>query len=85
HDAAMYENPEKFVPERFMDTTKTLDPSAYIFGFGRRVCPGLQFGMDSVHLHCIFIMAAYHITYKKDDQGRDIPAELKLSGEMVSR
>ncbi|KAI0647837.1 cytochrome P450 [Trametes meyenii] len=47
HDSEVYSNPEKFFPERFirdgkMDTA-VLDPTAFIFGFGRRICPGRQF------------------------------------------
>lgn len=34
-------SPEEFVPERFLDPTQNiLDPFTWIFGFGRRICPG---------------------------------------------
>lgn len=35
---------EAFVPERFLDEDGTLsdnDPMDFIFGFGRRICPGM--------------------------------------------
>jgi cytochrome P450 len=42
-DHARYPDPEKFIPERFLDMEGMLtddDPAQYIFVFRRRVCPG---------------------------------------------
>ena len=40
HDAATFENPDEFRPERFMRDGKfhvgVRDPYDYVFGFGRR-------------------------------------------------
>jgi hypothetical protein len=42
-----YRDPDAFDPSRFMGDNPELDPRAYIFGFGRRICPGtLQFLLD---------------------------------------
>jgi hypothetical protein len=47
---SVYENADKFMPERFLDNTKTMTSSAngriaerdhYNFGWGRRICPGI--------------------------------------------
>lgn len=43
YDEDNYPNPEAFVPERFLDSRGSLikdDPAEFIFGFGRRICPG---------------------------------------------
>ena len=43
HDEARYPDAEKFIPERFLDVGGKLiddNPSEFIFGFGRRKCPG---------------------------------------------
>ncbi|RCH93775.1 cytochrome P450 1 sub A member 2, partial [Rhizopus stolonifer] len=46
-----YTNPEKFIPDRFMDNLRTMQSCAngrieerdhYNFGWGRRVCPGIS-------------------------------------------
>ena len=45
-DAVRYPNPEEFTPERFLDGEGKLiddDPGEFIFGFGRRRCPGMPF------------------------------------------
>jgi len=41
-DERIWENPESFYPERFLDPScpPPFDPQSVIFGFGRRVCPG---------------------------------------------
>lgn len=43
HDAEMYPDPMKFSPERFLSQKPQPDPRKYVFGFGRRVCPGELF------------------------------------------
>jgi hypothetical protein len=49
HDENVYPNPEVFDPARFLGEDQQLDPIKFIFGFGRRVCPGkesLPFALD---------------------------------------
>ncbi|KAG8913312.1 hypothetical protein FRC01_004603 [Tulasnella sp. 417] len=35
-----YSNPSAFDPERYLKPSPELDPREYIFGYGRRICPG---------------------------------------------
>ena len=42
-DKVRYHDAEKFMPERFLKPEGALtddDPSDFVFGFGRRKCPG---------------------------------------------
>lgn len=42
-DEKRYHNASRFMPERFLDVNGALtddDPAAYVFGLGRRACPG---------------------------------------------
>ena len=43
-DEGRFPNAEAFVPERFFDEDGMLnnnDPTNFVFGFGRRMCPGV--------------------------------------------
>src|SRR6266478_342459 len=46
-DETVYPNPNAFKPERFLEpvdteTKKRMDPRNYVFGAGRRRCPGIH-------------------------------------------
>lgn len=48
-DPTTYTEPERFIPERFIDAstqelvgTQWSDRGHHTFGFGRRICPGLS-------------------------------------------
>ncbi|KAF9245654.1 cytochrome P450 [Melanogaster broomeanus] len=45
HDDVRYPDPNDFKPERFLNSDGTLNDDAvgYVFGFGRRICPGRHF------------------------------------------
>ena len=40
HDETVYPDPFTFDPGRFIKSEPQYDPTRYVFGFGRRVCPG---------------------------------------------
>jgi cytochrome P450 len=39
-DEEMYPDPLEFRPERFLGPSPQVDPHKFVFGFGRRACPG---------------------------------------------
>ncbi|THU92611.1 cytochrome P450, partial [Dendrothele bispora CBS 962.96] len=52
HSEELYQDPLKFNPDRFLQNDKTSkllspDPEIVAFGFGRRICPGRHFALDS--------------------------------------
>ncbi|KAF9460908.1 cytochrome P450 [Collybia nuda] len=62
------QNPEAFEPERFLSFTdpKLVDPTTYAFGFGRRLCPGKQFALDSLFLVVSSVLSNFTIHLAKD-------------------
>ncbi|XP_074279940.1 cytochrome P450 CYP82D47-like [Silene latifolia] len=54
-DPKYWEDPSAFLPERFLTTHKDIDVKGqhfelFPFGAGRRMCPGISFGLRVVHL-----------------------------------
>ncbi|EUC58425.1 cytochrome P450 family protein [Rhizoctonia solani AG-3 Rhs1AP] len=58
-DKSIYANPEEFNPDRFLDPNV---PSAPVFGWGRRKCPGLHFGEASAFIVLTSILSMFKIS-----------------------
>ncbi|KAJ7187835.1 cytochrome P450 [Mycena filopes] len=62
---ARYFNPNEFVPERFLGTDSIAaepDPTASVFGFGRRACLGVQYTTAVLSINMVSILAAFSIS-----------------------
>ncbi|KAG1745498.1 cytochrome P450 [Suillus paluster] len=74
-DEKRYPEPSRFMPERFMDVNGALtddDPAEYIFGLGRRGCPGRFTADSSVWSAIVTMLATVDFSLAKDDQGKVI-------------
>lgn len=49
HDPELYPDPHTFKPERHMGSHPETDPYKFVWGFGRRACPGEQFAAIKVY------------------------------------
>ncbi|KAF7310092.1 Cytochrome P450 [Mycena indigotica] len=72
HDAEMYPKPFEFDPSRFLGDTPQRDPADFVFGFGRRVCPGATLAGESVFLAAANLLALFDIKTALDPAGRGI-------------
>ncbi|KAI1080356.1 cytochrome P450 [Whalleya microplaca] len=77
HDPAVYHDPSSFNPSRHLDPDPCPDPRNYVFGFGRRICPGKLFGEASVWLMIARSLAVFNVTKARDEAGKEIEPELR--------
>ncbi|XP_051136863.1 cytochrome P450 71D95-like isoform X2 [Andrographis paniculata] len=79
-----WDRPEAFLPERFAESSVNFMGNCfeYIpFGSGRRICPGIHFGLANVELPLALLL--YHFDWKIPD-GDDIDM-VETSGLVASR
>ena len=66
-DPKIWENPNQFIPERFMEENKSIDFKGsdfelVPFGSGRRKCPGIGFGIAASE--CVLVNLLYWFDWK---------------------
>ncbi|KAF9228928.1 cytochrome P450 [Gyrodon lividus] len=79
-DEVRYPNAEQFIPERFLTAEGILtddNPSEFIFGFGRRACPGRHTADASLWSAVATMLATLEFSPAKDAKGKDIAFEPK--------
>ncbi|KAF2116964.1 cytochrome P450 [Lophiotrema nucula] len=84
HDPAVYPDPMIFRPERFMGPEPQPDPRNWIFGYGRRVCPGRYVADNALFITIAQTLAVYKIQKAVDGNGKTIEPELKFEAGVVS-
>ncbi|KAH9834659.1 cytochrome P450 [Rhodofomes roseus] len=86
-DEQHYADPERFDPERFLDVTDESDfsdPRKYVFGFGRRICPGRFLADASIWLAAANILATLDIRKARTPTGEEITPEVQFASGSVS-
>jgi len=73
-DKTLYKNPDRFWPERFEGEAgeAALDPYTYLFGFGRRICPGLHFVDSMIFIVFTSILATLDISKPLGQDGQEV-------------
>ncbi len=61
-----WENPEAFIPERFLDENTKFSKNYYPFGAGQRMCIGNNFAMYEMILAIMTVVERFEIVEKKE-------------------
>ncbi|KAI1782833.1 cytochrome P450 [Ganoderma leucocontextum] len=88
HDPAVYEDPHVFRPERFIRDGKldpsVQDPLAFVFGFGRRICPGRHYAEAALFINVASVLHTFNITPSLDADGRPIALDHRMTPGFIS-
>ncbi|KAG6887267.1 hypothetical protein C0995_016604 [Termitomyces sp. Mi166 len=84
-------DPDAFVPERFLGDNPAVNPSTYVFGFGKsavltahRMCPGKLLAEQAIFLLTTTLLKTFNITSKVDENGKEIPIHVEFSSGLLS-
>ena len=76
HDENVYTSPLTFMPERYLPKTagglEEPDPVPTVFGWGRRICPGMHLAEASLWIYAANLLAAMDIRPVKNEKGEDL-------------
>ncbi|KAH7338199.1 cytochrome P450 [Rhizoctonia solani] len=61
HDPALYSSPHTFEPKRHLGPHADPNPLRYVFGFGRRICPGVHLAADQPWLAMASILSTFSV------------------------
>lgn len=88
HDPEVYNDPGEYIPDRFLKDGQPddsiRDPSIAAFGYGRRICPGRYFGLDSLFLIIAHTLAVFDIKPALDEHGNEIQAKADFTSGLSS-
>jgi len=84
-DPEHFRDPHAYLPERYLqtDSDAVLDPQSFVFGFGRRSCPGVHYAMNILFITMANILAVFDIK-AQDEHGRDVPVSAQFTPGFVT-
>ncbi|KAI8939724.1 hypothetical protein NX059_003472 [Plenodomus lindquistii] len=87
HDPEVYPDPMAFRPERHLDTPDhkaETDPRNFVFGYGRRICPGRFVADDALFVTISQTLAVFNVQKPTDANGEVVEPEVKFEPGAIS-
>ncbi|TDL14934.1 cytochrome P450 [Rickenella mellea] len=85
-DEQEYKEPHIFRPERFLGPVdhQEKDARSYAFGFGRRICPGLNIANDAIYINIVSLLATFNFSNAAMPNGVPItPLTVQGTGGLI--
>ncbi|TFK27924.1 cytochrome P450 [Coprinopsis marcescibilis] len=79
HNPAVYPEPEKFIPERFLTGEEIFNPYEIAFGFGRRTCPGFHMALATTFLTAASLLSLFDLSKPVDEHGNVIEPSTEMT------
>jgi len=71
-----------FRPERFLES-ELRDPARFVFGFGRRICPGRYLAENNIFIVIVSLMQLFKVDKAVDGSGKEITPEARWTTGLV--
>jgi cytochrome P450 len=84
HDPNVYPDPMVFRPERYLDTPAQPDPRQFVFGYGRRICPGRYVADNALFLTIAQVLAVFDIRKVVGGDGKDLKPKVGFTPGVIS-
>ncbi|KAF9044254.1 cytochrome P450 [Panaeolus papilionaceus] len=89
HDPEVFDEPEEYIPERYIGKDGKLDPNARnpsvaAFGYGRRICPGRHMSDNALFMIIASTLAVFDIRAPLDKTGKPIKPKAEFTSGLLS-
>ncbi|KAL5375290.1 hypothetical protein DPSP01_011300 [Paraphaeosphaeria sporulosa] len=84
-DSKVYHDPETFKPERYMEPYNEPSPRDFVFGFGRRICPGRVLADSSLYLTFAQVLATFNVVPAVNERGDTVKNVHTFGPGLVSK